>query len=89
MNNKQLRIHCSELMEGQIKALLNEIQKKRKEQGIRPNTQADVLLESLYHYRKIVDLSTLHVDKCDIPKAISGALDQELKALQELKEGMK
>ncbi len=33
--------------EGQIKALLNEIQKKRKEQGIRPNTQADIVLKAL------------------------------------------
>ncbi|MCP4988536.1 MAG: hypothetical protein GY928_21530 [Colwellia sp.] len=58
--------------EGQIKALLNEIQKKRKEQGIRPNTQADVLLESLYHYRKVVDLSTCKVSVEEAIELLNG-----------------
>ncbi len=42
--------------EGEIKALLNSIQKKRKKQGERINNQADILLLALEHYSKIVDL---------------------------------
>ncbi len=33
--------------EGQIKALLNSQQKKRKAKGIRLNNQADIILEAL------------------------------------------
>ncbi len=38
--------------EGQIKTLLRSIQKKRKEQGIRPNTQADIILKALQELKE-------------------------------------
>ncbi len=73
MNMKDKQFVCAGMgLEGELKTLLRSIQKKRKEQGIRPNTQADVLLESLYHYRKIVDLSTLGVTVEEVIEMLNG-----------------
>lgn len=45
--NKPLVIRCIGTLEGDIKALLHSIQKKRKAQGERINNQADIIYLAL------------------------------------------
>ncbi len=56
MKNKQFV--CAGMgLEGELKTLLRSIQKKRKEQGIRPNTQADVLLKALQELKEGININ--------------------------------